>query len=950
MSNSRSTAWAVLVGFLVTGVGVAVAKPLPTDPANKEGKLDNGLRWIYRKHDNPPGKMALLIHVDTGSLNEKESQRGLAHFMEHMCFNGSEHYEPGELVKYWESIGMEFGADANASTGFDATRYMLFLPDTDLEEIDTALMTLSDYVFGAKLIPEEIEKERNVVMEEWRRGQGADQRIRDQMFKQVFDGTRFSERLPIGVPEVIKTAGRDEFVDYYRTWYRPERMTLIIVGDTDPEPIIPAINKWFGQYKPEVPAREPKKAGFKPFEEMRGFVFTDPELAGCSVEILNVGESRPPVTTTEQFRESLIERVGSWIVNRRYEERVQKGEASYRFARAAVTNFFNDAMVVFGSAQGEPEDWNKMLDEVITEIDRANEHGFTKRELELAKKEIKAGAERAVETESTRSGRGLMFSITQSVGDKEPFMSAGQELEIISDQLAGITIDEVDKAFRKHFDKDTYAVVVEMPEKESIAIPTSEDVLAATRAAFARKTEPIKESAGASELLAKAPEPGKIVESTVDDDLGVTSAWLENGVRVHHRFMDYKKDSVLVGVTFAGGSIEEKEGQYGITEALTGALSRQPATQRLSSTDVRDLMTGKNIDVRVSAGPDSLNVSISGSPKDLETGLQLFHAVTTEGKIEDTALSNWKKGTLEMLDRFQRFPEFKAQEALVKILTGGDPRLQIAPTPKQIESVSLEKAQAWFDRICREAPIEVAVVGDIDKETAMQLVTRYIGSLPKRERNAERLDKLRDLPRKPGPYVEKVKVDSVTPRAMAIAGFLSCEAKDIHDSRAMAIASQVLTSRVIKEIRENQSLVYSIRARNAPSQAYRDAGQFVAQAPCDPENADKVVEVAHSIFADFAKSGPTDEELDNAKKQIENNLDESMKEPRYWMGVLNDLNYRKRSLEDEKAELTAYRKFSGNEVVEVFRKYYTPQRKFRAIAVPAKSDIKSTEETKASAS
>lgn len=943
MTAKRGGVVLVAVGILLNGMS-ATAEPLPSDPAHMEGKLENGLRWIYRKHDNPPGKMAILIHVDTGSLNEKESQRGLAHFMEHMCFNGSEHYAPGELVKYWESIGMEFGADANASTGFEATRYMLFLPDAELKEIDTGLMTISDYVFGAKLIPEEIEKERNIVLEEWRRGRGAAQRVRDKEFEQVFAGTRFSQRLPIGLPEVIKNAGREEFVDYYRTWYRPERMTLILVGDADPKPIIPLIEKWFGKYKPEVPAREEQTAGFKPFEKMRSFVFTDPELPGCSVQLINVGEKRPPVTTTDQYRRQLVESVGTWIVNRRLQERVQKGEASYRFANASVSSFVGESLMAFCTARGEPADWNKMLDEVVTEIVRANEHGFTERELELAKKEIKADAERAVETEPTRSARGFLFGISGAVGDEEPFMSAKQELDIISKQLGGITVDEVTKAFRKHFQTDTFAVIVETPEKEDVAIPSKDDVMAAARAVFSRKTSPIKESETASSLLAKLPQPGKIVESTTDDDLGVTSAWLENGVRVHHRFMDYKKDTVLVGITLAGGRIEEKPGLYSVTEAVTSSVSRQPATRRLSSTDVRDLMTGKNIRAGVFGTPDAMIVSVFGSPKDLESGLQLTHAVLTEGKIEPSAIENWKKGRLENLKRFERSPEIQAMDAMSEILGGGDPRVRVAPTAEQIESITLEKAQAWMDRICKTAPIEVAVVGEIDKDTAMQLVSRYIGSLPKRERSASRLDSLRTLPRETGPYEKKVDVDTVTDKAMAIAGFVSCEARNVHDSRAMEIASKILTSRVIKEIRENQSLVYSIRARNSPSVAYRDAGQFVAQAPCDPHKVEKVVEVAHKIFGEFAKSGPTAEELENAKKQIENNLDEAMKEPRYWFGVLNDLTYHGKSLEDEKQEPTAYRKYAAEDVTKVFRKYYTPQRKFSAVAVPARAKADSPKE------
>jgi zinc protease len=921
--------WAVL-GMVVA----AMAKPLPSDDRIKTGKLENGVTWMYRQHDNPPGKMALMVNIDSGSLNETDAQRGLAHFMEHMCFNGTEHYPPGTLIKYFESIGMEFGADLNAFTSFDQTAYMLFLPDTTEQDIDKGLMTLSDYVFRASLLKEEIDKERGVIMAEWRTGKSAQQRVRDKEIEEVFAGSRFAKRIPIGTEEVIQGAPKSEFDAYYRTWYRPELTTVMMVGDAPIERVLPSVKKWFGEYKAPVPAKEQKGPEFKMFDQMRAFVYTDPELAACTVKMRNLEPGRKPVTTVEEYRRDLVESVGAWIVNRRFDERVQQGDAAYQYAYVYAADYFNDAVMVEGVARGEPKDWNTMLDQLVGEAQRAKQHGLTKRELELARKEILADAERAVETEPTRNARGILMSMNSSVADQTPIMSAEQELALIKELLPTVTLDEVNQAYSKHLEPDTFAFIVTMPEGEEIKVPAKSEVLSAAKKAMSQKTEAMAESDAPTKILEKMPEAGEVVDSSFDEDLGIASAWLSNNVRVHHRFMDYKKDNVMVSIALAGGRIEETEATQGLTQAATSALRSQPATSRLTSTNVRDLMTGLKVSVSSGAGPDTMLLRISGSPEDLEAGFQLAHALLTDGKIEDSAVKVWKQSLKQRLKMLESVPDFRAYEALVESVYDNDPRMQPLLPESRIDAIETPAIQTWFDQIRRQASIEVAVVGEIDRDKAMELVAKYVGSLNKRERKASRLDSLRTLEHGKGPWSRSVEVETQTPRAMAIVGFLGCDESDVHDTRALELASHILSSQLVEEIREKQGLVYSLQARNSPATAYRDAGIFFTQAPCEVGKASKVVDEVHKVFSAFRDSGPTDDELSNAVKQIENNLDEDMREPSYWLSVLSDLTYHGRNLQDEKEEASAYRKISTDEVKKVFGKYYTAERKFDVAASP----------------
>ncbi len=937
----------LIVSVLAFGLlGLAVvplsASPLPHDERILTGKLENGVTWMYRRHNNPPGKMALLMHVRTGSLNETDAQRGLAHFMEHMMFNGTEHFPPGELLKFYESIGMEFGSDLNASTSFERTAYMLFTPDAKTETLDKALMTLSDYAFRALLSEAEIDKERGVILEEKRTGQDYQERLRDKLWPELFAGSRLAQRLPIGVEEVIAHAPRGEFESFYRTWYRPENVTVMLVGDAAPDEVVPLIQKWFGEYKPQVPDASQQRAEFKPFTQERAVVVTDPELVQCSVELYNVRPGRPPTVTTEQWRQELVERIGSWIVGRRFEERVQKGEASYLNAGAQVMDMFHDGLLIMGEAAGEPEKWVKMLEELITEVSRTCEFGFTQRELDLAKKEMLADAEEAVRQESTRNARRMAFQILRAVNDRIPVLSAQQELDLLKEMFPTIALTQVNETFKTHFQPGTYAYVIEMPETATTKVPPRDDVLAAARATWARKVEAPKVEEAPTELLAALPEPGKVVESVTDPDLGVTNAWLENGVRVHHRFMDYKKDLVMVSITLAGGAIQETAANIGVTEVASLAVS-QAATNRLTSTNIRDLMTGKNIRVSPAGGvDDAFTISVNGSPKDLEPGLQLAYALLTDGKIEPSAFDTWKRSRIQDIEQNQTNLFYKTFEALQDLLSGGDPR-RVFMTKEKVEAVDLKAAQAWFERLRREAPLEVAVVGDLKLDEAMPLLQKYVGSLPKRPRSAEQLEGLRRLGRSAGPLTRRVKVETMSPQAAAVAGFVGCEGRRHDEARAMQVAANILDSRLIKHVREDLALVYSIRVMNRPSWIYRDSGVFQAGSMCDPAKTDQLADEIHKTFQAFADSGPTPEELDNAKLQIANNLDTEMREPRYWSDLLEYLDLHGRTLDEAKREKEAYAQVTAEQVQSVFKKYYTPERSFTVTSVPTKAPAKESE-------
>jgi zinc protease len=935
MSKAILTSATVLAALSLSA-WLPADQPLPTDRRLKTGQLANGVKWIYRQHGNPEGKMALLLHVRTGSLNEVEEERGLAHFLEHMAFNGSEHFPPGTLVPYFESIGMEFGNDLNAFTSFDQTVYMLFLPDTTVPQVEKALTVLSDYAFRLSLAPPEIEKERGVILSERRDRMGLQERLRDQLFEKLFPGSRLAERLPIGLEAVISGAPRPVIERYYHTWYRPDRMTLLLVGDAPADAYVPLVEKSFGQAKASGEAKPAAHADIKPFTQVRALVVSDPEYAQGDIDLYNLSSARPRVTTLEQARVELVERVGKWIIERRFSEQIKSGAACYRNANTTVLNLLGDATLVNASVSGEPKDWEQMLAALVTELNRAREFGFLAGEFALCKKELVSEAEDAVRKEATRAARGVLLEMAEKVNESEPILAALQQLEVLQQLLPTIRLEEVTAAFAANYRPEGRAYVVTLPKKDDVKLPTEDEVLAAAQAASARQLEPPHDVKAATDLLPQLPKPGKLAEATKDEDLGITSGWLENGVRIHHRYMEDKQDLVILTIALAGGEIEETADNAGVTR-LTGMIVSQPATSRLSSTDLEDIMTGKNIQFGGGGESDACILKLEGSPKDLEIGLQLTYAVLTDGKLEPSAFANWKEESLQQYAMNSKMAPYVAFDAWAQALGGNDPRQMLLLTPERVEAQSLERGQAWFERLAHEAPIEVAVVGEIRFDDVRPLLEQYLGSLPRRTRGAAHLDKLRKLDRAAGPHERRLEIETITPQAMTITGFASVNTTNVPELRALNLAGNVLESRLIKRVREELSLVYSLNVQNHPEPTYDDSGAFLCGAPCAPENVDAVLKEVDVAFKAFAESGPTAEELDNAKKQVVNRLDTQLKEPSYWSHHLSAFDLHKTRLTDLKNIPAAYQALTAEQVRDAFRKYCVPARTIRVGVTPKKA-------------
>jgi zinc protease len=722
--------------------------PLPHDPADVRGQFPNGLHYVIRKNANPPGKVFLDLAVRTGSLNETDEQNGLAHFLEHMAFKGSTHYAPTRLIPMLQHLGMRFGADTNAHTNQYETVFKLTMPDTKPETLNTALTIFSDYASGLSLFPIQIESERRVILEEMRSRVNVASRERKEEFNQLFPGSRMAVHDVLGDPEILKSAQQPLFVDYWNRWYRPEKMTLVVVGDIDPNTIIAQAGPLLGTFTARATAQPAMDAGLKPFEADRAVVISDPEQITGDVEMLSLQPVRPVITTYAQWRQRTIDGIAIGIVNRRIQAFINSGKAPFQSARLSAGDMLHDAFMTTARAQGEPEDWKKTLALLVYEISRVVDNGFTQHEWENARDGMLAATEQAVNTESTRDSSDLVSAIATDVDIDQPMLSSTQSLDLLKQVLATVTIDDLKNAFVADFKSGNYAYVLKLPAPAAgRKLPTEEQVLSVANAAWELPTRPTTQSVAAVPLLPAEPAPGQVASRNVDADLGITNVVFENGVVLHHRFSDYKKDQVLVQIVLPGGMLEETADNHGISSVASLILDR-PATSHLTSTQIHTALGNKNVSVNGRIGLDSMSINVTGTPADLPTGLQLVHAILTDGKLEQPAVDRWKKLGLQSLRGKPMLADPQLSDALSATLMGGDPRF--APTtPESIQLQQRSLAQAWFKRIADHAAVEVTVVGDMPADQAVSLVATYLGSLPKRTGTFVDLDPLRKLTRAP---------------------------------------------------------------------------------------------------------------------------------------------------------------------------------------------------------
>tara|TARA_R110002096_G_scaffold361075_3_gene554150 strand:+ start:44846 stop:47713 length:2868 start_codon:yes stop_codon:yes gene_type:complete len=856
--------------------------PLPIDPDIRVGTLENGLTYYIKQHHKPEQRASLRLVVNAGSVLEDEDQRGLAHFLEHMAFNGTKRFEKMAIVNYLESIGMSFGADVNAYTSFDETVYMLQVPTDSKETLTKGLDILHEWSHAISLDPVEVEKERGVVIEEWRLGRGAGERIFDKQFPLIFQGSKYAERLPIGQKEILETAPVAALQRFYEEWYRPDLMAVVAVGDFDPDEMEAMIKERFSTLKnPAGEARERTAIAVPTHAETLVSIETDPEMTRTSVQIINKMPHRPEVTKGD-YRRHIAESLYHGMLNERFREIGQTPQSPFMFAASSTGGWARstDQFSLWSMAkQGRVQD---VIDVMVTEVERVNQHGFTAPELERAKADVLRSFERSVlEHEKTDSSQ-FASEIIRNFLEQEMMPGAAHELRIVQEALPTYTLDELNHMAREWTSKENRVVLVSGPAKAKM--PNQEAVLAHVNAAAGKTIEPYKDVVVDGPLMDAKPTAGTITKTETVDAIGVTVWTLSNGARVVIKPTEFKNDSISMSGFSPGGHSLVSDADYS-SARFASAIVADGGVGKHSKLALTKLLAGKVASVRVGIGELEESVNGRAAPADLETMLQLMHLRFTAPRKDINDFAAWKANQQEWVRNRKLNPESVFFDE-VSAVSASNHKRYLPPTLEMLETVSQDKAfEIYKERFADAGDFTFIFVGNIDEAKFRPLIETYVASLPATGQG----EKWKDIGVKRPKGVKKIRTKGGTePKSFVFLTMHGDQKWSWEHEDDLDMLGEVLRIRLREVLREDMGGVYGVFSGGGLSRRPKQQYGFRIGFGCAPANADALRKAVFEVVAEVKKKGASEDIITKIKEKRRRSYETDSKENYWWSRGLQE--------------------------------------------------------------
>lgn len=860
----------------------ALDAPLPIDSTIRRGTLPNGLRWMIRRNERPARRAELRLVVNAGSVLEDDDQRGLAHFLEHMAFNGTRRFAKNDIVKYLESIGVRFGADLNAYTGFDETVYILPVPTDSAGLLERSFDILEDWAGAVLLDSADVAAERGVVLEEWRGGRGAQARVLDRHLPVLFHGSRYAERLPIGDTAIIAGATPAPLRRFYTDWYRPDNMAIVAVGDFDVDRVEALITQRFSALRNPAAPR-PRPAVPVPADgETRVSIAGDPELTVSSIE-LDWQLPRRRTRTVGEWRQRLVEDIYNAAFNRRLAEITQRGSAAWVGASSGVGAYAREAAAYTLSVAAETPKLAAALEAILLEARRVERFGFLDSELARVKTDLLRGYERAYAERDRSESDGFADAYVAHLLQDAPVPGIGFYQRYAPAALASITRAEVDGVGRAWMGGRDRALLASVALKAGDTLPTREVLLGALARAQAAEITPWTETVAEGALVPEPPTPGRVLSRTRLEALDITDWRLANGVRVLLKQTDFKADEVLLGGFAPGGASLYPDDRATVAELATTFVERG-GVGALSVIDLQKKLAGKVAAVSASIGERSQDLSGRASPKDLETLFELLWLRVTAPRADSAAVQALRQQVAAVLANRGRVPEAIFSDTLSLTLANHHPRVKL-PTAELFASVTLDDAMAVYrERFADASGFTFVFVGNVAPDALEPLVVRWLAALP----SNGRVEAPRDLGiRPPAGVVEKVVRAGVEPKAMTVIAYHGERASTVASRQAFRTFGAILETRLLEELREALGGTYSVSVSAVASTQPRDAQQLVIQYGSAPDRVDTLFAAVTRTIEALRRDGPTDAELAAALEQQRRELEVQQRENGYWLtGIL----------------------------------------------------------------
>lgn len=856
---------------------------IPFDPKVKTGMLPNGIKYYIRKNTEPQKRAELRLAVNAGSLQEDDDQKGIAHFVEHMLFNGTERFPKAELVDFLERTGMQFGADVNAYTSFDETVYMLTIPTDSASILEKSFDVLEDWAGAATLDHEEIDKERGVVVAEWRQHtQNANGRIQEQIFPVLLRESRYEQRLPIGDTTTILNADYEVFERYYRDWYRPDLMAVVAVGDFDVDQIESLIVEHFSNLEPVTDPLPKKSYDVPGHEETLYAIVTDPEYPFSTVETYYKREAED-FETVDQYRSLIVGRFFTTMLNKRLGEISRRPEPPFVSGFVSKGSFVRSS--VFHSVGAQVQDTLMLdgLEAVLIEAKRVRDHGFTATELDRQKRETLRSYLRAYNERENSSSGGYAREYVAHYLEGEPTPGIEYEYELVQKILPEITLEEINEIAADFVAPRNRVIIATMPEKEGLFPPTEIELSSVFEKVEGMNVEPWVDEVVDQPLLAELPRPGTISETKEIEELGITEITLENGVRIAMKPTDFKEDEVRFSASSPGGISLVSDDEY-FDASNASMLVGRSGVGPFDTNEIQKALSGKVVSVSPYIGEFSEGFRGQASPEDLETMFQLLHLYVTQSRIDSSALTTFQNQMEAYLPNRSSTPQAVFQDSLLSLLYNNHPRRSV-PTLEMVRNIDIEGAHDFYkDRFADLDDFVFTFVGNFEVDELSTLAQTYIGSLPALPREETWKDSGIRLPE--GNLSLDVK-KGIAEQSQVMLIFHGPSEYTRENRRHMRSMIDVLNIKLRESLREDLGGVYGVRAQGSISELPEPMYQINISFNCEPARVDELIAAVFEQVNVLKADGATADELEKIKEQQRRNRETQKETNSFWVSVID---------------------------------------------------------------
>lgn len=905
---------------------------LSADPETVFGRLPNGVSYVLKENKTPRDRVSMHLYLRSGSLNEHDSELGMAHFLEHMLFNGSRNFPPGEMVKFFQRIGMQFGPDANAHTSFAQTVYDVILPRGDAKSLGEGFLVLRDYADGALLLENEVQRERNIILAEMRARDSADFRTLKAVLGFEAPETLLPNRLPIGEEVVLRQINAQMMRDYYAAWYRPERMTLVLVGDFKAAEAVALIEEYFGSLRPKAAARELPDFGHFDHRGTKAFYHHEPETGGTKVGIETVVRKRQPADSVEWQKQSLFEDMADAILQNRLDRLLQQPESVLNSASIGSGYYLQEIRFAEISADTRPENWRKAVGVLEKELRKALRYGFDEAELARVKKEILALLRRNVDESKTRDSNALARSIMAAMNSERVFQSPQQRLALLAPLVEQASLEKINDIFRESWGDDHRLILVTGNVDLS---GEGEDPERLIRSAYEQSRQ----------VAVQAPEPRRpvqfpylplpkekgVISSEETFPMGIEKVQFENGTTLLLKPTAFKDNEVLVSLTFGGGLSSQPADQPGLAD-MTREVINSSGFGALDMFELEEALAGKTAAIELEVREDLFVVKGDAVSNEMPVLFQLLYAFLNDpayrNEARELALKRYRHRYQALSSDINGVMQISGE----RFLAGGDTRFGL-PNWGEYEKRSLEQVEEWFGRQLHQSNLEIAVVGDFEKSQAVDLAARYFGSLP--TRSAQKFGTGQTVPEFPQGAAEKLTADSSIPKALLVVAYPTDDFWDIQQTRRLNLLADILSERLRVRIRETLGAVYSPFAFNRSYRSYAGFGILQIHLNVDPASTKILENEVQQIVYRTSQEGIDPDEFRRVLDPTLTGIKDLRQTNLYWLNsVLVGASRYPQQLVWSRTMEQDYASITIDQITRLARTYLSPDKSAVVVVAP----------------